>query len=660
VPIEELSSDTFLACAASKRDELGRQGVNLFQSALTRSKSDLLEIYLRPSLLVPGNSYIYIAEDKGGKGGRPNYDPANSLVATIEPPESDLAFPGRWGLFTNPLGWVGIDAEGPRPSDRPINVGYTVYTLEFDKILLSEQLKVIWDGGLRRTAEILCCFKDFRGYEVVYGGGKSLHFHFIFDIRHWNRDLACAGNSSYQEHWLADFPDVYLREAHEDRWNVVRRAFRSGTGREAEPDPALRLWEQNRRVPLALRRIGDNHPLSLPARAYVRQYVLASAVRRNIPRSGRSWLHHSNLVGSSALRHVQRHAGRKHVESAGSGAASSRADMSENEQRRFHKFLSENFPKLTVGTDIRYARVEFDGRGPKLHLYNDSGDQTPSSIIQGDYTSVLLQGRHEFDAGTYPLGVSPNQLFATMAEQEVGLAEPDDHVLSRIFEAEVHDCDSYRRFLSDHIFAAMSAAALVLILGPEGCGKSSAVMANIDRLVGDVSEPVFISSPSYAQSAEKIRAFRAMYPVGPCVPFEYLSLTELYHRHCPEGERISEIDALETGRSSWLRAVYDEQPEVYARMREHRAELHAIRERGQIPVLFGVHETVRRHVDTGMTRLFYARDFDEHWFESMPPDGRTVYRRHLRFQNTFGHIVLDEVSPGTSPASIEHQTCGGH
>src|SRR5207248_1931352 len=516
---------------------------------------------------------------------------------------------------------------------------------EFDELSLPEQLRAIWGGGVRRAAEILACFKDFRGYEVIYGGAKSLHFHFIFDLRHWNRDLAYAGNSSYQQHWVADFPDAYLREAHEDRWNVVRRAFRSGTKIEAEPDPALRFWEQNRRVPLALRRIADNHPLGLPAGQLVRQYVLTSSVRRNIPKSGRSWLHHSNLVGSSALRRSKRRANRTCFESAQSEDAKARSAVEDNERDRFNKFLAENFQKLAVGTDIRFDRAEFDGRGPKLYLYNDSRDQTPSSIIQGDYTNVLLQGRHWFEKRTYPLSVSPNALFTTMVEQEGAFAEPDDHVLSRIFEAEFHACGTYRQFLSEHIVSAMSAAALVLILGPEGCGKTSAVMANIDKLADDPSEPVFISSPSYAQSAEKISDFRAMYPDGPYVPFEYFSLSELYQRHCPEGERISELDALEMGRPSWLRAVYEDQPDVYSRMRAHRDELHAIRERGEIPVLFGVHESIRRHVETSMTRLFYSKDFDEGWFDSMPPDARAAYRRHLRFQNVFGRIVLDEVSP---------------
>src|ERR1051326_4669993 len=232
---KELSSDTLVACLSSKRDELGGQGVNLFLSALKKSKSDLLELYLRPNLLCPGKSYVYIAEDSGGKRGRPNYDPANSLFAALEPSESGYALPGRWGLFTNPLGWVGIDAAGPRPSHRPLNIGFTIYTLEFDELSLPEQLKAIWDGGVRRTAEILSRFKDFRGYEVIYGGRKSLHFHFIFDLRHWNRDLAYAGNNSYQENWVGDFPDVYLREAHEDRWRTRIAGTSSGAPSAAAP-----------------------------------------------------------------------------------------------------------------------------------------------------------------------------------------------------------------------------------------------------------------------------------------------------------------------------------------------------------------------------------------------------------------------------------------
>jgi hypothetical protein len=194
VAINILPSDTLLECL-KERVDLSAQGVNLFRSAVNGSKSDLLECYLRPNSLSRGNSYIYIAEDNGGKGSRRAFDPGNTVAAINAEGGDDLAIPGRWGLFANPLSWIDINAPGPRPSDRAINIGFTCYTLEFDKLPLSEQLRIIWGGGLRRTDEILQCFKDYRGYEVIYGGRKSLHFHFIFDLRHWNHDLAFANNT---------------------------------------------------------------------------------------------------------------------------------------------------------------------------------------------------------------------------------------------------------------------------------------------------------------------------------------------------------------------------------------------------------------------------------------------------------------------------------
>ena len=183
--INILPSATLLECLEERANDLGGQGVNLFRNAVAKSKSDLLDQYIRPNLFRQGHSYIYLAEDKGKTGCR-NYDPGNTLVATTVAADSGLSVPGRWGLFTNPLGWVDINAPGPRPSDRPINIGFCVYTLEFDKLPIAEQLKAIWDGGLRRAEEYLICFKDYRGYEVVYGGRKSLHFHFVFDLRHWS------------------------------------------------------------------------------------------------------------------------------------------------------------------------------------------------------------------------------------------------------------------------------------------------------------------------------------------------------------------------------------------------------------------------------------------------------------------------------------------
>src|SRR5260370_2842662 len=210
---------------------------------------------LGAQLLSEGKSSNYLAEDNRGERGRTNFDPLNSIKAMQTLPGDDWALPGRWGLFTNPLLWVdvGLAKGSSRPSDRPINVGFCVYTLEFDGLPLSRQLQVICDGSLRKKVDsVFRRFKDYRGYEVIYGGRKSLHFHFVFDLRHWSHDLAFANNSAYQDHWRADVADAYMREVHEDRWTVIRNAFHRGTGVKSEPDPHLRYWEQNHRLPFAL------------------------------------------------------------------------------------------------------------------------------------------------------------------------------------------------------------------------------------------------------------------------------------------------------------------------------------------------------------------------------------------------------------------------
>jgi hypothetical protein len=373
VAITVLPSDTLMVCLKEHADDLGGQGINLFRNAVSGTKSKLLDQYIQPHLLRPAHSYIYIAEDKG-KTGRRNCDPGNTVAAMIN---SELAVLGRWGLFTNPLGWVDINANGPRPSDRAINIGFCVYTLEFDNLPISEQLKVIWGGDLRRIEEKLTCFKDYRGYEVVYGGRKSLHFHFVFDLRHWSHDLAFASNSSYQKNWLADFPDTYLREAHQDRWEFIADALRHGTGIEAEPDPSLRFWEQNRRLPLALRLVQENHPLGLPTGSYVPQYVLASTVRKTVPRGSTSWLHHADLIGSSAVRNVRRHAARKDLDpdltsvtnfdrTPDERRVGTTLDRSAIEQRHFDKFLTDNFPKLTTRLRGRPKSIPQGKPLPKL------------------------------------------------------------------------------------------------------------------------------------------------------------------------------------------------------------------------------------------------------------------------------------------------------
>ena len=56
------------------------------------------------------------------------------------------------------------------------------------------------------------------------------------------------------------------------------------------------------------------------------------------------------------------------------------------------------------------------------------------------------------------------------------------------------------------------------------------------------------------------------------------------------------------------------------------------------------HETLRQHAAEGMTRIFYAADFDDRWFEPMTKDERTSWKRHLIRQNDFHRVIVDEVT----------------
>jgi hypothetical protein len=77
-------------------------------------------------------------------------------------------------LFSNTLSW----GKTP-PSERTHNAGFGVYTIEFDHMPLPDQLRIIWSGKLKRIDAELRRYRDYRGYEAVYAGSKSIHFHFV-------------------------------------------------------------------------------------------------------------------------------------------------------------------------------------------------------------------------------------------------------------------------------------------------------------------------------------------------------------------------------------------------------------------------------------------------------------------------------------------------
>jgi hypothetical protein len=271
-----------------RQKDLDGRAVNLFRSALVREpRSDLFRHYIGPHLYHRGSHYIYTTPDPNRIKFR-NWRPEITALAI------EHCSVAPCGVFSNTLSW--IDEDDLLPSERTYNAGFAVYTFEPDNDALDAQLRVVYSGRLKRIDAELRRYRDYRGYEVVYSGGKSLHFHFCFDLRHLKRGLAVSSNSSYRDNWTRDLPDCLLRPAYAVSWDRLATMFREIA--EIEPDSRLRSWEQLRRCPWAVRLVdGGGHPLGMPPGYLIRQPVLASDVFQNAKRGTTEWFHEPDKLG---------------------------------------------------------------------------------------------------------------------------------------------------------------------------------------------------------------------------------------------------------------------------------------------------------------------------------------------------------------------------
>jgi hypothetical protein len=522
---------------------------------------------------------------------------------------------------------------------------------------LADQLRIIWSGRLKRIDAELRRFRDYRGYEAVYSGGKSVHFHFVFDLRHLKHDLIAAGNSSYRENWTRDLPDALLRPAYEICWNRLAAIFCSIAEIDDQPDANLRRWEQLRRCPWALRQIHGAHPLGLPSEHRIPQVVLAQNVFKHIKRGATEWFHNPRMLleqcGSEQVRRRPKRLIERDIA------------LTSRELELFDQHAPEMFRQMVGAEYPKFVGFEVNETGFKCFFYNSAGDHTPSSFCEGNRDRIVLQGRHGFDSEGVTIGAAPNQIFDWIVSQQRGEGDPlpDDWIMRR-YKAAVHDRISLASFLDENMIEMVAPRATstapgwmvklldtredpnthVLVRGPQGCGKSTKIMQTIPILYERDRGVIFFSSPSIEQAQEKVETFERVNQDEQFIPYLYLSLTALYERFCPEPDRITHSEILEEGGSSWLHAVYERQREVYDQMFRYRCRLFELIAGGKMPVLFGTHESMRQHAAEGTTRIFYAKDFSDSWFEPLPKEERQKWRRHLLGQNHIHRIIVDEVT----------------
>jgi len=625
------------------RDVLDGRSTNLFGALERPRRSGLVELYVGENLYRPGSHYIYVTPDAEQFGFK-CFQPAVTKIVI----EAKTFRP--CALFSNTLAW----GDTP-PSERAFNSGFTVYTMELDRSPLDYQLRIIWSGKLKQMNAELCRFRDYRGFEAVYSGSKSVHFHFILDTRHLNRHLTAA-NSSYRDNWTSDLPDALLRPAHALCWQRLAETFVRIAEIDDAPDPRLKSWEQLRRFPWGLRQVKGAHPLGIPADHRIPQVVLSSNVFTNAKRGATEWFHEPRALLEQCGKEPARRKPKSFIEIDFA--------LKGRELDLFEQHAPEIFQRIIGTAYPKWAGFEVNEKGFRCCFHNGPDDTKPSSFCEGNRDRIVLQGRHGFESEGVLLEATPNQVFDWIVARYGDDHDPPDNWLMRRYRAAVHDRGSLARFLDDHIVDVVTPLVTsatpawmarsmgrrdrsnthVWIRGPQGCGKSTKTMAAIPMIYERDPGVIFISSPSIEQASEKLGTFNRVNQDERFVPYLYLSLTALYERFCPEADRLDHIDILEEGGSSWLHAVFQRQPEVYEAMVEYRCQLAELRTNGKIPVLFGTHETMRQHARDGMTRLFYAPDFDAKWFDTLALNERANWRSRLIGQNRFHRVIVDEVT----------------
>lgn len=643
-PVEDAAVFDWFDCALLSRADmlaliercknLDGRAVNLFSNALKdKPRSGLLEHYIGPNLYQPGAYYIYTTPDPNLFGLR-NWRPDVTAFAAANQTVIGC------GLFSNPLAWI-TEADLP-PSERTYNAGFSIYTIESDSMPLDDQLRIIWSGKLKRIDAELRRFRDYRGHEAVYSGGKSLHLHFCFDLRHLKRDLCMTGNSSYGDNWTRDLPDCLLRPAHAANWDRLVNLFceiAEIDRNEFRADQSLSRWEQLRRCPWALRLVNGAHQLHLPHGYLACQPVLASDIFQNAKRGAKDWFHDPHNLGDFCRDEGIRRRPKSFIECDLQVSSHKLTLFEEHAPAMFRQIIGSDYPN--------FAGFEVTGSGFKSFFFNGPDDHRPSSFCEGNRSRIVLQGNHNLGSDGITLSATPNQIFDWIISQHrvVSDRSADDWIM-RHYKAVVRDRASLTAFLDEHLdnIVGPEASTHVVIRGPQGCGKSTKTITKLPAIYDRDPGVIAFSSPSIAQAEEKIDTFRRVNCDERFIPYLYLSLTALYEKFCPEGERVSHLDVLEEGGSSWLHTIHNRQPDVYHQMFDYRSGLFDLQKSGKIPVLFLAHESLRQHAAGGMTRIFYARDFSERWFEPMSKDERSAWKRDLLWENEFHRVIVDEVA----------------
>ncbi|MGY3449496.1 hypothetical protein [Bradyrhizobium sp. USDA 4353] len=595
-------------------------------------------------------------------------------------------------FFGNPLllpqGWTSksFDIQKvEKPVLRATNAGFLVVTIEhdcterehFDQICGWVAAK----GHFKEVDAELRKYRDYAGYSVVFSGSRSLHFHFVFCTTHL---LGASHDHSAFERW--DSRQVHttvMSNAYQTYWNAVAEIMDKLLTSPVPADKSGQTYIQLKRMPWGIRKLDkDSAVLGLPAGTLVPQLVLDEKLRggRSSKGSG-SFLVPPEFSASDFAKARQHRVAARDARgetAAGPEMVQLFAEMCQEE-------WNAPFPKPVSMVMKRGEWVH--------HFQNHPADNTPSTVIRGEHTTLLIQGQgapqgifrlpNELTAneiGDYlgrRFGLIPNEPGPPIEQIErvvpyferlkgqAGKAfkEIYEEAATRAFP-HISSCPTselqviYRQKLWQHLNDAMFFDGDIICTSGEGIGKTTALFhitqqAALDAAMGteDTKLRFYVFAfRSQMQANEKAKEYanenrRAFvlktfwsYYEDACKKCDVESLRD---------EFVQRGDIL-----SVLRQVSGSQPRVYEELELVRKALWVTPDGTSIfsgtTVLFTTHATAASWYRTYLNRIWHHPRFSP----EMNPDRCHELRSELLFDTVvfdepewddFAHIVSDEL-----------------
>ena len=447
-------------------------------------------------------------------------------------------------FFTNPLRPVGKDDPTYNsPSSRVVCGPAHVFTFEFDKSDLTFFIKQCrWfrfkgrdlNCPIGEVYEAFSEHPDFLGLVACWSGNKSFHLHVVFDTT-----LARTA-------FKLDAPEVNLRHGFMAHWHIAKEVVLrilqpTVAGQPVEVDDRIQHPEWYRRLPGGSRLIEPKkkqpewkHTLGIPFGTRVPQVIMWQKFRKQAAKE----------AGALFFRPAPFRSEKAKAAKIRNGAAlpSRTVDgFSADEFAFIEEQMRTTYPP---GTYPEYVDLGKPGGIWTARFRNHAADRNPSSIMRQDHKRVLVMGQ---TAGRLSGNALPHPLFSMMrlwkaqyhrllAEDAVGAVllaeghEPDEpktedlelilptkHIpgvtaYEATFATNAVDLETTGRETRRFLRRILPEHSCILMKGPEGGGKSSAIMRlhnTITDWLSSRNQPVlslYVTS-DYEGAEEKCCAF---------------------------------------------------------------------------------------------------------------------------------------------------------